>query len=506
MLGNIYSLVDKWTAACLKDRLRLSIILACFFIIVLMFTALYILQDFPNSADEYDYIYQAKTFLNGRFWNPAHPLQDFFNIIWTINHEGKHFSQYPFGWPMVLAAGMLFNIPIVCVNPILAVASLFILFALARNAYNEKIALISVLTVFFTSFFLLNSASYFSHTLMSLEALIFVYYIFRFLDTGRFVFIILSGLFTGFGFLTRPYDTALCVIPALAILLFTERGICIEDRSRGAGRRWAQLLRILMGFSLGLLPSLLMHAVYNYNIMGSPFASAFYMNNITYDFRFSIEGLRITWMHIVDLALWAPTFFIALYPVYLARLRGKGVKSAVIASIFIFTVFGYYLFVNYGGNQYGPRYYFSAFPFLTLFIVSETFKKGSYGEMKRPERFYFFLFLIGFIINLAMIPYHFTIERRVIWERMDPYRLVKKKNVRNAIVFLKSGAGQLRYMVAMDMARNDIGFTNDVLYAYDRGPEENKRLESYYKGKECWFYYYDRASGVGSLKKAKKIK
>ncbi len=56
------------------------IITAAFSVILLSGFALFVLQGFPNSADEYAYIFQAETFLQKRLWNEPHPAKEFFSF------------------------------------------------------------------------------------------------------------------------------------------------------------------------------------------------------------------------------------------------------------------------------------------------------------------------------------------------------------------------------------------------------------------------------------------
>jgi hypothetical protein len=41
----------------------------------------WVLRAFPNSADEYGYIYEADTLLAGRLWNPLPPHHEFFSFL-----------------------------------------------------------------------------------------------------------------------------------------------------------------------------------------------------------------------------------------------------------------------------------------------------------------------------------------------------------------------------------------------------------------------------------------
>ena len=96
--------------------------------------------------------------------------------------------------------------------------------------------------------------------------------------------------------------------------------------------------------------------------------------------------------------------------------------------------------------------------------------------------------------------YHFRVERQVIWERKDLYRLVEREKIKNAIIFLKTGTGTIRPMPIQDLTRNDLDYSNSVLYVWDRG-KDNQRLMEYYPKKHYYTYSYDKKSKKMHLKK-----
>src|SRR4051794_16728835 len=73
--------------------------------------AVWILRAFPISPDEYDYLFEAKTFLAGRLWNPLPPLPDLFAHVHLIFWHEKWVSAYSPGWPLLLATVMGLQLP-----------------------------------------------------------------------------------------------------------------------------------------------------------------------------------------------------------------------------------------------------------------------------------------------------------------------------------------------------------------------------------------------------------
>ncbi len=56
----------------------------------------------PNSGDEYSYVFLADTFLAGRFWNPPPPDPALFASFHILVNQGRFFSPYPPGWSAFL--------------------------------------------------------------------------------------------------------------------------------------------------------------------------------------------------------------------------------------------------------------------------------------------------------------------------------------------------------------------------------------------------------------------
>jgi hypothetical protein len=72
--------------------------------VVVSLLAVLSLRAIPFSADEYDYMFQAETFLRGRLWNPLLPGHEFFAFHWIVEKGGKWLSSFPPGWPLLLAS------------------------------------------------------------------------------------------------------------------------------------------------------------------------------------------------------------------------------------------------------------------------------------------------------------------------------------------------------------------------------------------------------------------
>src|SRR5215208_2238931 len=66
-------------ATLVERRRRLAALMLVGFGIAGSLLAVWVLRAFPFSPDEYAYLFQAKTFLAGRLWNPLPPVPDLFS-------------------------------------------------------------------------------------------------------------------------------------------------------------------------------------------------------------------------------------------------------------------------------------------------------------------------------------------------------------------------------------------------------------------------------------------
>src|ERR1043166_3672435 len=169
-LTNDASPSARWYATCLAgaawcERRRVSILAVGGPILIALLVAIarLALHEFPNSGDEYVYLYQAATLADGRLSNPLPPAPDFFTIYYVAQEHGRAFGTFPMGWPLLLALAMSLHIPTSIVNPIVAVSTLVVIYLLGRALYGATTGVLAAALTALSPFFLLDGASYFSH-------------------------------------------------------------------------------------------------------------------------------------------------------------------------------------------------------------------------------------------------------------------------------------------------------------------------------------------------------
>jgi hypothetical protein len=157
---------------------------------------------------------------------------------------------------------------------------------------------------------------------------------------------------------------------------------------------------------------------------------------------------------------------------------------------YILLMIGYFFYYQIGGNQYGPRFFFEALPFLVVFVVSKIFQRQSKWALA--------LFYAGFIYAVVKIPFIAEREHQVIEERNDLYRIVKEEKLSNAVVFVSSHTSVIRPMPTGDLTRNDVAYENSVIYALDLKAEDSVLMQ-YYPERSFYKYVRDREQVEGRL-------
>lgn len=476
-------LIENWSQRPFTFLIKISIIA----LIILSLYAFFILQDFPNSGDEYSYVFQAQTFREGRLWNSVHPEQEFFDFFHIASKEGKWVGRFPPGWPILLTGGILLHIPLWLVNPILGAISIWILFIVASHLYGEKAAVMSVLLYTFSSFFILNSASYFSHTSCCLFILLFVLFELKYLKNNLPLFAVLAGMAIGFAFIIRYYTAFLCGVPFGLYLLMYKR---------------EKIIPALTWTFIGALPFFISILYYNYYITGDPllFVTQWMDPNEKLGFvkKYNLHKLiRYTRKHLLSFSIWTAPPLIALYAVGLWQSAKKRCIHFT-DWIFVFLVLGYMFWWSYGGNQYGPRFYLEAYPFAIVSVAGWLFDDRSALFRTEMARMIRTLLYGGLIASLVILPFLSVYEYIKIYERRDLYRQVAERNIKSAIIFVKNATGVLDPMQPLDLTRNGISLDGDVLYALYR---ENgiERLENYFPEKTFYLYQRERHSARGEI-------
>ena len=415
----------------------------------------------PNSGDESAYLYQADTFAAGRLWNPppADPL--LFEQFHLMVKDGRMLSPYPPGWAAVLLPFSLFGITWLT-NPLLTVVLGVALDGACRElGLSEAVRKPVLALVLLTPFTLFLGGSLFPQTLAGA--------------------LVASVVWAQLADETCPSPWRKLLIGALfGILLLSRLDVfAVVVSIYAIDRLWARRLRAIadgVWVVAGLLPFVICLGAYNAAITGNPLqlASSWggpglldlpseglgnteLTRSLSRNLYFLGSLAQFGGLPVADLGLRA----LAL------KLRRRGFRfyDFLLPAAVIF-----YAFIPFtGGHQYGPRYWFWAWPFAALTVA--TAMVDASGQLHLPGRTVSFdrfaaatLAFAAGAFCVLLVTTHAYIETR-----REVYRFARPDAP--AIVLLPSRElliwpWQVAYLYSnsLDFTRNDLDWTGPILY------------------------------------------
>jgi hypothetical protein len=471
-------------AALARERLTLGVLAGLTFA-ALALVADRVLLRFPNSGDEYCYLYQVRAWADGRAWFPAHPLQPFFDFGHIRVLDGRVFSVFPPGWPAVIYAASLVAIPDWLVNPLLGALTVVVCFFVSRRWYDGRVALVATVAMAVSSFFLLNSGSFYAHTFTLLAVLVFGWAALRGSERDSFVDGVVAGAAFGAAFAARFFSALACGLPFGVHYL------------RHSWRHW----RFALGFLAGSLPIAALFFWHNAVLMGQwgVLAMSGFEKYDTRWFQANLwtRGTNLVLANLWDWIVWTPAAVLPLYTIAMRDRTGPH-HQRVLGAVFVCLVIGYFFYVDDGGNRYGPRYYFEALPFVLLPASWLVLKEPGWGAKTPRARWLFYLYAVSVLLSVPVFARQAWLARTIVFERTDLYRVVDEARLSNAVVIVSTRTGTRWSMAATDHTRNWGRYEGPVIYALDLGPE-NRRLLDAFPGRSAYVYAYDPAVSRGSL-------
>jgi hypothetical protein len=440
------------------------------------------LLHFPNSGDEYCYLYQAQTFLAGRFGNTPHPLQQFFPTSHVIVRNGHLFSVFPPGLPLIMAIAAQIGLPAWALNPLMSGGLFVLTFELTRRITgSDTTGALASLTLVSSSYFLVTGASFFSHTACAFLVVATMVAMVR-MTEGSAVAAALAGLAASLAVITRYYTPILCLLP-ITIVLWREHP-------------WR---RVYLWAIVGALPALGFILAYNHALTGNALllskAGVENYDELWFAPGTWHRGAELIAAHLSDLMLWTPPVLLIAYFAGLRRTPLASRLGAVSAG-FACLVLGLYPYINRGGNQYGPRFYFDGLPLLVIGAAAALFGPTPFAERSRGARRIVYLFFASMIAHVPIAASQIRSVHAEIVERLDLARQVESARLQHALVFVQT---PIDTMPMTDYIRNGIDFDQPVLFAADLG-DQNHELEAFYPDRACYTYRFELATRTGSLR------
>lgn len=466
-------------------------LIGCSFLVVLSSYCIghFVFQDFPNSADEHAYLFQASLFAEGKLTAPAHPQQEFLSPFYILTSNTKVFSLFPPGWPFILSFCTRLGVQD-WVNPIISGCTIPTLFFMGWMVWGRRTGWIAVFLTAISPFFLFNGASYFSHPSCLLSIVLSICLLMLWERNAKAVWALLAGMTAAGAFSIREMTAVLALtVPFLWFMYHSSR-------------RW----RLLGYFLTGALPVLFLYLYYNQCVTGEWWLVPRFLQSserlgfgdreirvfdyVEIQHYGLMNGLTNLLRNSQRLFLW--TFpglpLLAAWGIWRKR-RESGVVVMTISAAML--PIGYLLYPSDGGNQYGPRFYYESLGFLALAAapaVEYFFEKTP--NKKRVLGICAFILLL----NVLLLAVHGNFHYRQIYERRTLYRLVEMRAIHNALVFVAVPSGD---MTQGDLIRNPADFDKaDVIYAWNLG-EKNRELVTFFPNRT--YYFFGRNAQNGSV-------
>jgi hypothetical protein len=466
--------------------------------------AYFVHRPYPHISDGFAYLFQARIFAAGALSAAAPPVPESFQFEWLAVHDGRWFSIFPPGWPLLLAAGVKLGVPAL-VNPFLGALCVIVVYLLGKALFGPRHGVLCALFCCLSPFFLFMSSEFMSHTaallFTSLSTLLHVRAIAMGSRLGGFA---LSGAAAGVAFLIRPLDALVIWMAQTAHALWTSRsrrmvaGACASTALLSCGMALYLLYnRLLVGAWLS--PPLLLVSPRNRMGFGA---------DIGYALAFPTPGHNpwrafLNFNHNAavmsqDLFGWPITSL--LFILLLAMFGKKDVRHGLCGTIVAASIAGYALFW-YHGEAYGARFYFTLLPCLLLLTVEGIRQTPEIVDRLLPgppplnrlarlsTAFVTLCFVFGWTVYVPKVslvgPYY---NHKGVNSGFDEFR--RSQRLDNAIVFVRAPE-PLYYGPALLANELPIG-TGRVIYARDLGDDANAQLIALFPGRRIVRYTYER--------------
>lgn len=458
----------------------------------LLFINFYYLEGIPHVPDSAAYLFMAKMFATGHIIMPIPVSPEHFNFfpgILSIDN-GKWLFQYPFGHPLLLAIGIFIGIPNI-IPPLVGTLFVLILYLIAKEVFDRKTALFALILPILSPFFLENASSFMSHNTAAFYLVLSLYFSIRFYKSKNVWHALLSGLFVGLLFNTRP-------LTALPFILLNSSILFFYKNSR-------QMHSFVL-FLTGLFPLLFLWLIYNYISTGNPLASQYYLQNrgmlpfenptlFLASLQKHIENVKILLQSFGPMAFNWPkliTYGFLFIPFALRR----NTFWDHIFFIGLLTLPLTYFFYDGTFIMYGPRFWYEILPFVIL--LSARSLALIYELIPKITIFFFvvliflsFAKLFGFIpttnpdyfspLKLNDLKGFNFVDKRIINE-------IKTRQIHNAVVFVKDCDNNW-WCYGSVFSQNSPTLDTDIVYAKDLGNPYSIALMDFFEGRS--FYRID---------------
>lgn len=443
----------------------------------------HILHQFMNSADEQSCLFMAHLLMEHKVMTAPPPLPEFFDTPHIGIKDGKWFSVYPPVWPFLWSIGIRLGLQHLT-NPILLTFGLSILLFSVKTLISRTTLLLSAIFIIISPFFLFTGAAYNSHNSCFLFFTIYFYSSYQWVDKKSSYWALLAGLSLGLGLGARYLTMGGMAFPFILYGLFLvfKKRLKLNDG--------------IIHFTVVSVGLLIAQLLFNYIITGdltdAPNHYVKRHERLGFIAGYTPGTALLYWfrriIYLMDWnSLFLPLLFIFYSTTHFKRLNvWLRLLTVSVLSLSVFYMFYY----SWGGNQFGPRYLYEAYPLMVILVMHHLVL--DYNQSDGPKRLVIiFLLLISMLSTVTVFMRHADYFERASRERKQIYVETEQTVEEPALVFIKGFIGDTLVMSQEDAVRNLPDLKGDIIYAHDKG-EKNRLLCEAMPDKNFYKAHYNR--------------
>lgn len=456
-----------------------------------------VLHGAPLTDDESAYRFAAELLLNGRLSLPSPPDKLFFDQNFIVN-DGRFYTVYFLGWPILLAAGLLARIPSL-MNPLLSALTVPALLSITRRLFGPKWTAVAAAVFLTGPFVQVAAATGLSHT-ACLMALAWALFFAGEAKAGRGVWPHLAfSAAVSVAFWIRPQATVPLMIPVLVRWLHGALHLDASPRRRAlvAFAIPATLAATLFLATLNAQngsPFTVAYARYNAYIVENGFRfTTFVPGDLTamvgFDFtaalpavvRFVSGLIRLNF----DLFGW-PSAFVLLPFAWRERSRELRVLWWMLACGLAFLLFQR----DWGIDTFGPLHAFElVLPLLLLTIAGAESLERKLGATDRAQACIPVAVVLSLIVTAwsGFVPMRLRAVSQIGQHVNQALRAPYQAGIHQAVVFspfpFAPSCGMVPNHFVVFRPVNDPQLENDVLWVNDLGAGANRQFLERFPGR-----------------------
>lgn len=464
----------------------------------------------PHVQDEINFKYLATAILDGKLTSPLHPHYEFFRFLYIIPSESGTYSIYDIGYPIVLAPFLYFKVPFL-LNPLLSSFSIYFSGRIAEELYDRHTASLSMMLASFSLFLSSMGGTWMSHSLCAFLTLGAALFAIKSLKKDFVRNTVISALLISALMFSRPQN-ALFVLFSIVLFYAFFAGGRNFIKSMLISGSIIFLFFLLFNYTHYIFSGAVLtgkHSVY-WNI-SEPVDDCMRLglgNGCRHATLIDLPAEGLTFTHAVYTTylrlnqlvygmFFHPLMFIFISIMFLFKTNTDKFKKDLFVLFCFLIIFFTYFFFYFDGNVYGPRYYYEAAFFLMILasrgimLFFNKFNIKSKNPLLRPVNLFSAFLIAGIIFQFVIAAPAFFKPHRLAFWGADPllYKALEEKNIKKGLIFINPHSFYSSGMATMNI--HDID-SNDLIFARDLGPFQNRRLMNHYPEKSAYLVNFNK--------------